>query len=100
MDDQVSVCGDEPRRRLPAVLICENNKLFLTPFWEWHNERAIGLVPEPRIVSGELTNSMHVAGIQPDDFLEDYQPLRTKTCGWGRRKALYICIPSPRGCDH
>lgn len=100
MDDQVSACGDEPRRRLPAVLICECNKLFLTPFREWHNERAVGLVPEPSAARRELTGAKRVALISPDDFREDFAPQHTKTCGWGRRRNLYILLPSPRGCDH
>lgn len=100
MDDQVPACGDEPRRRLPAVLICECNKLFMTPFREWNNERVVELVPEPPDALRELTNAKRVAGIATDDFREDYAPQYTKTCGWGRRRTLYICLPAPRGCDH
>ena len=105
MDDQIWAPGDPRRQRRDtaaggAVAICEYNKLIVTPFRDWRGERTVSRVPGLSTARGEPTRTDRPTLVAQDSLEEDVPPLRTQTCGWGPGRALDICLPGPRACEH
>ncbi|WP_221348540.1 hypothetical protein [Streptomyces beigongshangae] len=73
---------------------------FVTPFQEWHNERALARVPGRAAHDGEPARTNRGTAVLArrqrrllNEFQEELLPLtHTETCGFGAARPVRICM--------
>ena len=72
---------------------------FVTPFQEWHNEQALGRVPERGHRGGEFAGWAGATATLVrqtrrlrGEFIEDEPPQHKETCGLGNARPLQMCM--------